>query len=123
MNSCGTTNTATPTASPGWTEWTHPTTGDSYTVSLVEARSLPEADLQTCLRLIEETSGADYRGSRAGWHAPRKRKEMLSPGLRYLLVRDGQGEIRAFTSLMPTFEEGEPVVYCYEIHLKPELQG
>ena len=33
------------------------------------------------------------------------------------------GSIRGFTSLMPTWEEGEPVVYCYEIHLKPEMRG
>ena len=31
--------------------------------------------------------------------------------------------IPAFTSLMPVYEEGEPVVYCYEIHLSPALQG
>lgn len=33
------------------------------------------------------------------------------------------GAIRGFTSLMPAYEEGQPVVYCYEIHLKPELHG
>lgn len=48
---------------------------------------------------------------------------MKSDGLRYILVKDGDGDLRAFTSLMPCFEEGEPVVYCYEIHLKPELRG
>jgi len=90
---------------------------------LVESRNLPECDLQTCFKLIEETSGDDYRASTNGWHESRKIKEMLSPGLRYILVRDVNGEIRAFTSLMPTFEEGQPVVYCYEVHLKPELQG
>ncbi|CAK7206807.1 N alpha-acetyl-transferase [Sporothrix eucalyptigena] len=31
--------------------------------------------------------------------------------------------ICAFTSLMPVYEEGEPVVYCYEIHLSSSLQG
>ncbi|CAK7265671.1 N alpha-acetyl-transferase [Sporothrix epigloea] len=31
--------------------------------------------------------------------------------------------IPAFTSLMPVYEEGEPVVYCYEIHLSPSLRG
>jgi hypothetical protein len=25
--------------------------------------------------------------------------------------------------MMPTHEEGEPVVYCYEIHLEDELHG
>ena len=50
---------------------------------------------------------------------------MRSPELRYILVRDSETPraIRGFTSLMPTYEEGEPVIYCYEIHLEPELQG
>ena len=48
---------------------------------------------------------------------------MKTDGLRYILVKDGNESLRAFTSLMPCFEEGEPVVYCYEIHLKPELRG
>ena len=49
---------------------------------------------------------------------------MRSPELRYILVREKDTQaIRGFTSLMPTYEEGEPVIYCYEIHLQPELRG
>jgi hypothetical protein len=49
---------------------------------------------------------------------------MGSPELRYILVREkDSGAIRGFTSLMPTYEEGQPVIYCYEIHLHPDLQG
>lgn len=47
---------------------------------------------------------------------------MRSPELRYVLVKDPTGSVRAFTSLMPCYEEGQPVVYCYEVHLKPDLQ-
>ncbi|KAK8103465.1 uncharacterized protein PG998_010498 [Apiospora kogelbergensis] len=89
---------------------------------LVGAPRLGEADLAACYALVEETSRADYEGSAAGWKPAQKRAEMRSPELRYLLVRRGD-EIRGFTSLMPTYEEGQAVVYCYEIHLKPELQG
>lgn len=48
---------------------------------------------------------------------------MRSPDLRYVLVKDGAGGVKGFTSMMPTFENGEPVVYCYEIHLERGLQG
>ena len=48
---------------------------------------------------------------------------MRTLGLRYVLVKDAEGVIQGFTSLLPTYEEGEPVVYCYEVHLKPDLQG
>jgi hypothetical protein len=118
--------------SPGWTQWTHPGSGVKYTLSLTSVGDLDDADLDACFDLIEATSGADYRESSGGWHPIMKKREMRSPELRYLLIRanneDGQGEdtasrIRGFTSMMPTFENGEPVVYCYEIHLRPELQG
>lgn len=58
-----------------------------------------------------------------GWKPAQKIVEMESPELRYVLVKDPGGVVRGFTSLMPTYEEGKPVVYCYEIHLKPELRG
>lgn len=48
---------------------------------------------------------------------------MKSPELRYILVKAEDGSVAGFTSLMPTWEEGQPVIYCYEIHLKPHLQG
>ncbi|KAK8075714.1 acyl-CoA N-acyltransferase [Apiospora hydei] len=109
--------------SPDWNKWTHPKTQEAYSLSLVGAPRLSEADLEACLALVEETSRADYEPSSMGWKPGQKRAEMKSPELRYVLVRDGKGGIRGFTSLMPTYEEGQPVVYCYEIHLKPELQG
>ena len=34
-----------------------------------------------------------------------------------------RGKLRGFVSMMPTFENGEAVVYCYEIHIKSYLQG
>lgn len=47
---------------------------------------------------------------------------MRDPDLRYILVKDPAGRVCGYTSLMPTMEEGQPVIYCYEIHLKPELR-
>lgn len=48
---------------------------------------------------------------------------MKSKELRYVLVKNAEGSLRGFTSLMPTWEDGKPVVYCYEIHLEDELHG
>lgn len=84
---------------------------------------MTEDELQACFQLIEKTSSADYHESSMGWHPGKKRAEMKSSELRYILVVDGEGKLQGFVSLMPTWEEGEPVVYCYEIHLEDELQG
>ncbi|KAJ8105368.1 hypothetical protein ONZ43_g7452 [Nemania bipapillata] len=93
-----------------------------YSLALIGAGSLSNVDLDACYRLIEETSRADYEASTTGWKPIKKIAEMKSPELRYILVKSPEGSVCGFTSLMPTYEEGEPVVYCYEIHLKAELQ-
>jgi N-alpha-acetyltransferase 40 len=81
------------------------------------------AELQTCYALVEETSRPDYENSTGGWKPSAKKREMRAPELRYILVKDPSGSIKGFTSLMPTYEQGQPVVYCYEIHLKEDLRG
>jgi hypothetical protein len=108
---------------PWTTSWNHPLTKLEHQISFLKAGRLTDKDLQACFELIAETSQRDYESSSLGWHPAKKRKEMRSPELRYILVKDDAGFLRGFTSLMPTWEEGQPVVYCYEIHLKPELQG
>lgn len=69
-----------------------------------------------------ETSSQDYKNSTFGWNPKSKRKEMKLLDMKYLLVKDRE-EVKAFASLMPTYEDGIRVVYCYEIHLHTELQG
>lgn len=115
--------TSAPGLLPWIREWKHPRTQEDYTVDLVKSNLMQEDELQACFRLIEETSRSDYENSTTRWTPDSKLKEMRSEGLRYILVRDGDRSVRGFTSLMPTYEEGQPVVYCYEIHLKPDLQG
>ncbi|KAL6919666.1 hypothetical protein FSHL1_003645 [Fusarium sambucinum] len=109
--------------SDGWPEWKHPQSEASFTLSLVRPTCMNDEDLEACYDLVDETSGTDYRNSSLGWHPATKKKEMRSPDLRYILVKDRQDTVKGFTSFMPTFENHEAVVYCYEIHLKPELQG
>ncbi len=84
---------------------------------------MSRSDLEACFRLVEETSRTDYENSSDGWQPDNKREEMKSSDLRYILAKDAGGVVRGFTSLMPTYEEGQPAVYCYEIHLQPDLQG
>ncbi|KAL1858781.1 N alpha-acetyl-transferase [Diaporthe australafricana] len=80
-------------------------------------------ELDACFSLVRATSQKDYEGSSRGWNPSAKREEMRDPDLRYVLIKDSHHVVKAFTSLMPTIEEGQPVVYCYEIHLEPELRG
>ncbi|KAM0287039.1 hypothetical protein ACHAQH_000724 [Verticillium albo-atrum] len=109
--------------SDGWSTWTHPHTGKPYKLSLRQPACMTSDELQACYDLVEKTSGDDYRASIDGWHPKKKMVEMKSAELRYILVHNEDDDLRGFTSLMPTWEDGEPVVYCYEIHLEDELHG
>jgi hypothetical protein len=109
--------------SQGWISWTHPLTKQSYSIELLSPRFLSKDDFKACFDIIEFTSGEDYKSASTGWHPAMKKKEMKSPDLRYILVKNDSGTVKGFTSLMPTFENHEPVLYCYEVHLLPELQG
>ncbi|KAK0713907.1 acyl-CoA N-acyltransferase [Lasiosphaeria miniovina] len=112
------------TKSPWVLEWLHPRTGAKYSIGLAQPSNLSDNDLTACFHLIEETSRQDYENSAGNWHPENKLAEMRSPELRYVLVKDcDTATVCGFTSLMPTFEAGQPVIYCYEIHLKPEVQG
>lgn len=108
-----------------WTStWQHPTTSVTYNLTLTQSATTTPKDLAACFSLIENTSRADYEASTRGWDPAAKKGEMRDPHLRYLIVRDvASSAVCAFASLMPTMEEGQAVVYCYEIHLQPELRG
>jgi N-alpha-acetyltransferase 40 len=97
-------------------------TNDEYEVSLQPAKALLEPDFEDCFHLIEFTSLTDYKNSKDGWKPRSKRKEMKLLDLKYLLVKRANN-VEGFLSLMPTYEDGYPVIYCYEIHLSPALQG
>ncbi|KAK4228133.1 acyl-CoA N-acyltransferase [Podospora fimiseda] len=109
---------------PNWiTTWTHPKTSTLYTLTFLQSTKLCPSDLQACFNLISETSKSDYEQAACRWNPDSKLKEMKSPELRYILIKDCSGTLKGFTSLMPTYECGEAVIYCYEIHLKPELRN
>ncbi|KAG8163751.1 hypothetical protein KVR01_007048 [Diaporthe batatas] len=104
--------------------WDDPSTGSTYSLRLCQPRkTMASPDLDACFALVRATSQADYEASSSGWDPSAKRDEMSHPDLRYILVKDPDSVVHAFTSLMPTIEEGQPVIYCYEIHLEPALRG
>jgi len=57
-------------------------------VDVYSAATIPVADLESCLDLIEQTSSQAYMASNAGWSRTKKRKEMKLPDMKYLILRD-----------------------------------
>ncbi|KAJ1672943.1 hypothetical protein EV182_006187, partial [Spiromyces aspiralis] len=87
------------------------------------------------LDIIEEGVGTYYRNSEVGWNSKKKRKELVDPLARYIVICEAGGEcpnsIAAFAAFQLSFEETEvngverelPIIYCYELHVLPRHQG
>lgn len=110
-------------------------TGTHFEISLLSADALKrdcKDVLEACFRLIEESSADDYKASEIKWSPTNKRKEMVLPDMRYLVIhqragaeeRTGTGAgVCAFVSFMVTYEDGYEVIYVYEIHLEQRLRS
>lgn len=112
----------------------------AFDISLVAADYLTAGEYNASYNLIESTSRSDYESSTFGWHPWRKRKEMLEPEMKYLLVRrkstkptierteksgDKDTSVLGFLSFMVDHDSSPsvPVLYIYEIHLAASLRG
>ncbi|PKY02079.1 GNAT family acetyltransferase Nat4 [Aspergillus campestris IBT 28561] len=109
----------------------------AYTAELYTADNIPAEELEACFQLIEHTSAEAYQNSSIGWAPVAKKKEMRLPDMRYIVVRGRESPSTArddadggkakdpfvgFLSFMVTYEDGKEVIYCYEVHIKPEAQ-
>lgn len=100
--------------------------------TLESSSTISSQDLAQCFQLISDTSSSQYAASSMGWHPAKKRKEMLLPDLKYVLMKQESEDcdfelqrspVDGFLSFMLTYEDGMEVIYCYEIHLQPQYQG
>ncbi|KZZ96282.1 Acyl-CoA N-acyltransferase [Ascosphaera apis ARSEF 7405] len=119
-----------------------------YEIEIHDNTTIPPDMFEACFRLVEFTSAATYKTSSFGWSAAGKKEQMADEDMRFLVLvhreeqRDDSKsnaeipmetrrtaskkehpEIGGFLSFMVTKEEGLPVIYVYEIHLHPMLQG
>ncbi|KAI4196777.1 MAG: hypothetical protein LQ350_006347 [Teloschistes chrysophthalmus] len=100
----------------------------AHSIRFESCSTMSPDDLNACFNLIASSSANAYATSSIGWSPVKKRKEMKLPDLRYLLLESratdrSDKRIEGFLSFMLTYEDGYEVVYCYEIHLAPHLQG
>ncbi|WEW59270.1 N alpha-acetyl-transferase [Emydomyces testavorans] len=108
---------------------------EKHSVEIYTSSTIPKRYFDACFDLLRLTSAETYRTSRNGWSPAKKKAEMKLPDMRYLLLlRQGSEALQdheesaedrdlgGFLSFMTTYEDGIPVLYCYEIHLSPRLQ-
>jgi N-alpha-acetyltransferase 40 len=95
----------------------------NLTIKSFSAVNVPQDLLESCLKLIEDTSRDDYDKSDIKWSRSKKLKEMKLPDMKYIILEDPERKLAGFVSFMVTYEDGHEVVYIYEIHFPPAWQG
>ncbi|KAI4168855.1 MAG: hypothetical protein LQ343_006068 [Gyalolechia ehrenbergii] len=100
----------------------------SHRIQFESSSTISADDFNSCFNIIANSSANAYAASSVGWSPSKKRKEMKLPDLRYLLfvnpsAQEKRTRVEGFLSFMLTYEDGHEVVYCYELHLAPSLQG
>ena len=106
-------------------------------ITLSTWKEMPSTFREACISLLELTSRDHYHSSEKGWSRAKKLKEMGHPAMKYLLLhrvpaaplagKEGKPvdleQTGGFLSFMVTEEDRYEVIYCYELHLHPDLQG
>ncbi|KAA8913030.1 acyl-CoA N-acyltransferase [Sphaerosporella brunnea] len=97
-------------------------------ITLHTTSTIPAHTFTACFELVAKNMMAMYKRSSMGWSAPAKRREMMMPAMRFLVMsipagEDAEEEVLGFASFMVTQEEGEEVIYCYELQLAESVRG
>lgn len=88
------------------------------TVDVIRVEKLSETELEECLSLLDRNLGSIYAlVNGKGWKKP-KRKEMIEPGLVYVLLRAaGTNKLIGLISMKIVNEYDLKVLYLYEIQV------
>ncbi|RPA83500.1 hypothetical protein BJ508DRAFT_360473 [Ascobolus immersus RN42] len=98
--------------------------GRSYKATLETSTTLDDETLQTCFQLVKDGCKDMYDRSEMRWSNSKKKEEMRMKGMNFLVLRDSETtEFAGFLSMLVTVEEGEELIYCYELHITPSKHG
>ncbi|KII93583.1 hypothetical protein PLICRDRAFT_35808 [Plicaturopsis crispa FD-325 SS-3] len=97
---------------------------DDAKVEVHHAAALDDADRARVWEILEGNMRGLYTNSTTfSWDPPAKRAELFHRSSRFLLVRaNDDGQIVAYTMFRFEHEEGEDLLYCYELQVAPSAQ-
>ncbi|XP_004921847.1 N-alpha-acetyltransferase 40 [Bombyx mori] len=88
---------------------------DMYIQKVTE---LDKKVLQWAIDLTEKNMKTLYETCAWGWNPNRKLEEMTDDAAWYLIAREKNGTLLAFSHFRFDLDFGEPVLYCYEVQVE-----
>lgn len=80
-------------------------------------------DIDWAFNLTKHNMQLLYENSTWGWNDKKKKDEMTEDKAWYLISRVESGKAVAFSHFRFDLEEGDEVLYCYEIQVESEARG
>ncbi|KAJ7181733.1 acyl-CoA N-acyltransferase [Mycena crocata] len=95
-----------------------------HTFEVLLAESLDEPARNSIWSMFEANMRTMYSASSFGWDPPHKKGELFDPLSRFILVypQTGQRSLVAFTAFRFEFEEGQNILYCYDLQVSKASQ-
>ncbi|EIM92977.1 acyl-CoA N-acyltransferase [Stereum hirsutum FP-91666 SS1] len=98
---------------------------EQYDVQVSHSTDLSVSERELIWNIFEMNMKALSEGSSLGWNPPKKRRELFHKNSRFILVQKpmekdspaSSGEIVAYTMFRFIREQGENLVYCYELQV------
>ena len=96
---------------------------EELSICVDSPETLPKAIFNACFNLVRDNVRDYYISSTLGWSTPKKRREMGEYPTRTLYLIDKKAELVGFLNWQPVVEEGEAVIYCYELQISKKWHG
>eukprot|EP00039_Didymoeca_costata_P022273 m.4182 g.4182 ORF g.4182 m.4182 type:complete len:214 (+) comp2915_c0_seq1:317-958(+) len=89
--------------------------GDRVLLECKNLEQLTDAEFSWAFQLVKSNMMELYQRSKGGWVEKGKKKEMKTPGMKYLIASDTKGNQLGFASGLFDVEDDCAVFYLYEI--------
>jgi len=99
------------------------TSEEKLTATCARVDDMNPEDITWAFELVKTNMREMYLRAKIGWYEKEKKKEMKTPKMHYVIVRDSNDKRVGFVSFLFDVEFKLDVAYLYEIHLDNAAQG
>lgn len=104
-------------------EWTRfKKDGLDLKIEYKTSKNLTPEEMDQTFNLLKKNMENLYVNSDWGWNETEKKKELVEENARFLLAKNCDGNIMAFTHFRFDVEVNQPILYCYELQVAEEIQ-
>ncbi|RDB28763.1 N-alpha-acetyltransferase 40 [Hypsizygus marmoreus] len=94
---------------------------NAYTFKVARAKELSDHERDSIWAIFNENMRDLYSRSSFGWNPASKLAELFDPLSRFILVHEEAGMV-AFTMFRFEYEDGENILYCYDLQISRTCQ-